>query len=352
MSSLTTTKTDKFTSNYTWHIRNTNEWMKLLIEKNCTEIKSEEHVFEEFPNIKWYLSISRSDNTLSFLVNTFRDKVDSDKNSYFEYKVSAQMRRGKHRAYWLYYESKQDKLPFYKSTFSKTMGELPSVNKYLNGDDFEVVLIYDLFITNTVTITKPVISEKKPQLLLIEDLRNLLNIGNYYDVTLDIAGKEYKVHKAILSARSPFFANFFKMNSAIKTYAIDLEVSKTVSEAFLNFIYTGDYENIENINDVLKIFALADIYQVEDLKEIYECFLETRVTTENAAVLFCYALKYNSTHGLKKRAFEVLQAHYKEMGVNIPQNMIDKSIEVLEEYIDSEIRIIEMDLQEMNINEE
>jgi hypothetical protein len=213
--------------------------------------------------------------------------------------------RGKNRAYWIFWESPKEQLKE-AGVFTKEIGNINSINRYLDGDDFEVRVTVDLFRTGIATKVEPSVSEENSQQNVIASLKELLAKGSHSDLSLCIGGKDFKLHKAILSARSPYFADYFHQNPEAETFNVDLNVSVQAANAFVNFIYAAESDQLDSEEDLLKIFALSDIYQIHDLKEIYECQLETRVSYENALNMFCYALKYNSTHGLKRRAFDLI----------------------------------------------
>ncbi len=75
----------------------------------------------------------------------------------------------------------------------------------------------------------------------------------------------FPVHKFILSARSPVFANQFNNEKKEETY---LDVEADCMEQFLKFVYTGKLEGI--ITTPKKLKELASTYQIKTLERICE----------------------------------------------------------------------------------
>ena len=96
---------------------------------------------------------------------------------------------------------------------------------------------------------------KVPACKLSDDFSQLFEDEEFSDVIISVAGCEFKVHKAILSARSPVFAAMFKnamkesKTGIIKIY----DVSQCAMKELLRFMYTGKVLNIDKICDDLLI---------------------------------------------------------------------------------------------------
>ncbi|XP_033212198.1 protein roadkill-like [Belonocnema kinseyi] len=98
----------------------------------------------------------------------------------------------------------------------------------------------------------------------------LLNNQKYSDIDIQIGDKTYHAHKLILGTRSPVFDRMFSHNMA-ETISGVVKIEDTEPEIFyqvLRFIYTNEFETKKN-DLILKIWIVADKYDIDDLK--FEC---------------------------------------------------------------------------------
>ncbi|XP_014550323.1 hypothetical protein COCVIDRAFT_115774 [Bipolaris victoriae FI3] len=111
----------------------------------------------------------------------------------------------------------------------------------------------------------------------------LLNLPEYYDSPtlsdgiITCAGKEFRIHKIVLSAQSRFFSNAFegKWKESVEG-AIPLnDDDVSAVEAMLRFLYTFDYDAGGNAADVaspmvfnVKVYSVADKYDIPALKSV------------------------------------------------------------------------------------
>ena len=105
-------------------------------------------------------------------------------------------------------------------------------------------------------------------------------------------GNEFKAHRNVLSAASPFFSKLLQSEMKEKGEGVIRfeEISKSVLSNVLEFIYTGNVE-INEKNDGDLIIA-ADYLLLESLKIISGRFLEKQMTTFNCISTFHFAEKY------------------------------------------------------------
>ncbi|XP_058790485.1 speckle-type POZ protein-like isoform X2 [Phymastichus coffea] len=105
---------------------------------------------------------------------------------------------------------------------------------------------------------------KKSKNKLVDDLKDIWKTKKYTDAVLVVKGEEIPVHKTILTARSPTFAQIFKDNNSSKVYIDDFEPE--VMEELLRYMYTG---RIKKLIKYLKDYsAAANKYNLKDLREI------------------------------------------------------------------------------------
>lgn len=103
--------------------------------------------------------------------------------------------------------------------------------------------------------------EKRSQSRLVTDFANWLDLELMTDATLLLDGKQFHVHKAILSARSPIFSALFLSedqkdgdNTVILEKINDVEAD--VFLEILRYIYTGKVQALDQLAE--KVYEAAD----------------------------------------------------------------------------------------------
>ena len=155
---------------------------------------------------------------------------------------------------------------------------------------------YKVFDTESMEDLEP-ISEVQQNLFCVE-LMKRLNMQRRQDYLCDITlvakeGKEFKAHRNVLSAVSPFFAKLFQSEMKEKEEGIIRfeEISASILEGVLEFIYTGHlwilYERIAK-----DLIIAADFLLLVCLKTFAGRFLEQRLTNYNCISTFYFAEKY------------------------------------------------------------
>ena len=128
---------------------------------------------------------------------------------------------------------------------------------------------------------------------LAKRLNMLRSQDHLCDVTLATKdGKEFKAHKNVLSAASPFF--FGLLQSGMKENREGIvwfeEISGTVMEDVLEFIYTGSVEvTQENCKDLI---AAANYLLIPGLKTVSEQVLERQMSEANCISTLYFAEMY------------------------------------------------------------
>lgn len=115
------------------------------------------------------------------------------------------------------------------------------------------------------------------------------------DLTYVVQGKEFKVHKLILSLASPVFRSTFTcgLDETAKSSAKIEDCDQEMFQHFLRFIYKGILP--ENLHETaLELYKLAHVYQTELLQNIcYHHIMDTNITEENAIELYESAIVYD-----------------------------------------------------------
>ena len=124
---------------------------------------------------------------------------------------------------------------------------------------------------------------------------NMQRGQNYLcDITLVAKeGKEFKAHRNVLSAASPFFAKLLQSDMKEKDEGIIRfkEISASVMEDVLEFIYTGSIEINEEEN-AKELMAATDYFLLTCLKTVCGRFLEKQMSISNCISTFYFAEKY------------------------------------------------------------
>ncbi|XP_068675974.1 kelch-like protein 2 [Montipora foliosa] len=106
-------------------------------------------------------------------------------------------------------------------------------------------------------------------------------------------GKQFKAHKNVLSAASPFFVKLLQTEMKEKEEGIVRfeEISEPILEKVLKFIYTGEVE-IDDEQNAKDLIIAADYLLLVCLKTTAGRFLEHRSTNANCISTFHFAKKY------------------------------------------------------------
>ena len=129
------------------------------------------------------------------------------------------------------------------------------------------------------------------------ELAKRLNMMRRQDHLCDMTlatkdGKEFKAHRNVLSAASPFFFKLFQSDMKENREGIVRfeEISGAVMEDVLEFIYTGSVEvTQENCKDLI---AVADYLVIPGLKKLSGQFVEQQITKSNCISTFYFAEMY------------------------------------------------------------
>ncbi|EMD86655.1 hypothetical protein COCC4DRAFT_33157 [Bipolaris maydis ATCC 48331] len=154
----------------------------------------------------------------------------------------------------------------------------------------------------------------------------LLNLPEYYDSptlsdgTITCDGKEFRIHKIVLSAQSKFFSNAFegKWKESVEGTIPLNDDDVSAVEAMLRFLYSFDYDASGSVADVaspmvfnVKVYSIADKYDVPALKSIArEKFKESVKTCWNMddfphAIAEVYSSTPPNDQGLRDLIVEV-----------------------------------------------
>lgn len=125
------------------------------------------------------------------------------------------------------------------------------------------------------------------------------------DVTIKVASKEFKVHEAILSSRSPVLGLNFKhgtMESSKKVIEItDPDITDADRfEAYIKYLYTGALK-VDTPSTATDLYVIAHKYECDEIKTFCVKYLVENICAENVCNIIEFALKYDETY-LNQRA--------------------------------------------------
>ena len=146
-------------------------------------------------------------------------------------------------------------------------------------------------------------------------------------------GNEFKAHRNVLSAASPFFSKLLQSEMKEKEEGVIRfeEISKSILSDVLEFIYTGSVEiNEKNARDLI---IAADYLLLESLKIISGRFLQKQMTTFNCISTFHFAEKYRCEE-LVLRSTKFIQDNFTSVAKS--DEFLNLEAEEVEKWISSE----------------
>lgn len=140
-----------------------------------------------------------------------------------------------------------------------------------------------------------------------------LDSGKFSDFTIVVGDSKIPVHKNILSAHSPIFEAMFNHNNTKEAQEHKMEVTDVfpnVMKNFLLFIYTG--QKPKKVCFSTELLAVANKYQVDDLKSFCEDCLSENISVENA-VNYLQIADLHSANTLKARCLTFITSNFSQV---------------------------------------
>merc|ERR1719342_1871137 len=156
------------------------------------------------------------------------------------------------------------------------------------------------------------LNENYHQKQLGYDFETLFLSKDHSDLKIRCGGKVYDCHRNILASRSQVFKTMLESNMKEKlTGEIEIKnICMNVFEDLLKYIYSGVAPNIDAHSQ--ELFAAADLYQLEKLKELCELKLCSRFDVSNCIDLLIFGDLYNAQK-LKAAALEFVSKNLHKM---------------------------------------
>ncbi|NXE45398.1 BTBD8 protein, partial [Casuarius casuarius] len=158
--------------------------------------------------------------------------------------------------------------------------------------------------------------------ILGEDLMMLYKKCSCADITICIEGKEFQAHRAILCARSSYFAAMLSGSWAESSQEhITLQgINHIEMSVILHFIYGGILDFPDKVDvGYIRILGIADMYGLDGLKEVaiyilkrdYCNFFQKPVPGKQQPVLECMAIAHSlGVENLYAACMKWVQKHF------------------------------------------
>ena len=174
---------------------------------------------------------------------------------------------------------------------------------------------------------------------LLERLDILRNNDSFCDVTIAVKDKEFKAHRAVLAAASPFFLTLLTSNmkeSNEQMIKVELEeATETVMEDALKYLYTGNVTVVEE--KAHNLIATANFLLLPSLKTMAGNVLKESVSTENCLFNYYFAEKYECVE-LREKCREVINSNFSV--VMETEDFVNLDLEQVTEWVSNDDVIV------------
>ena len=181
------------------------------------------------------------------------------------------------------------------------------------------------------------ISEAEQSSFCVEMMKrlNMQRRQNYLcDITLVAKeGNEFKAHRNVISAASPFFSKLLNSDMREKEEGVIRfeEISESILGVIVKFIYTGSIE--VNRKNAKNLIIAADYLLLESLKVIAGRFLEKQMSNYNCISTLHFAEKYRCQE-LVLRSTNFIQDNFTSVAMS--DEFLNLDSEEVEKWISSE----------------
>ncbi|KAJ5068380.1 pep-cterm sorting domain-containing protein [Anaeramoeba ignava] len=174
--------------------------------------------------------------------------------------------------------------------------------------------------------------EKKVTKNLIKDYSNLLNRNSFKDFSIFVENKsnpfEIKVHKSILSSRSPFFNEFLKGQNEIDKIFLN-QFNKKEMESILSYIYHGNI-SFENQENLIQLMEISIYFKLNLLKEIIQKKILNSINYSNF-FQFLFQNRNLNSNEIEIKCFELINQNFSQIQNN--ENLFNLTKEEIIKFI-------------------
>jgi hypothetical protein len=146
---------------------------------------------------------------------------------------------------------------------------------------------------------------------LADDLKKRTQNHDFKDFLITIGDQQFKVHKFLLTARSPTLAELLKNNPEVENLNL-VDISVEIFEIILKFLYTDELPDDDGTN-FLHLFAAAGKLKIKKLLNFAASKICNQITLENAFEILTLSNKFEHEQ-LRKNAFAGVKRKYPDIG--------------------------------------
>lgn len=180
---------------------------------------------------------------------------------------------------------------------------------------------------------------------ILNKLHLLWKESSMCDATLLVGGREFPVHRVVLSASSPYFHVMFTSGMAesflehVEIHGVNADVFGTI----LHFIYTGEVEVKED--NVQQLLPASKMLQVEDIEVMCCDFLKRELDSSNCVGIYLFS-DAHSCSPLSKSALDFIHRNFVDVSkqdefLQLTKTVLLQLLESEELKIESEEQVFE-----------
>ncbi|KAG5670669.1 hypothetical protein PVAND_000917 [Polypedilum vanderplanki] len=153
-------------------------------------------------------------------------------------------------------------------------------------------------------VRKKMLDNKQQQMLndfeFIFNLKRVMQNENFKDFKVVVGLEEFKVHKFVLAACSPVFAEMIENNTEAESLKL-VDIPPEIFCVIYNYIYLKKFPNPRNCN-LIHLLVACKRLKIKKLAEFAAKELENVINLENAIELLALGNKYGY-EDLKRKSF-------------------------------------------------
>lgn len=293
------TKVKSKSTTYTWTLKDFDSLVKIE-----SHIDTKSFTLNDDSNVECFLSATFSEHMSVYL--TFTSQVPPTHNYEISiHAINEDMGSSFHEIAYARNVTKGHKVNFEKFL----LVDNEEANNFLV--DGHLFLLCEISrIDSVFTFRNNVI--ESDEIDIAEDFSAILRNDVLTDVTLSVAGKEYRAHKCILAARSPVFLAMFQINMLenMESEVVLEDTDAECVEKMLQFIYSNKVQNLEKNTE--KLLELSDKYDLKGLKLLCSQEICKNIEVDTAIDVLIWADKCNAME-LKERALDFIRNQMRDV---------------------------------------
>ncbi|XP_054272226.1 actin-binding protein IPP-like [Macrosteles quadrilineatus] len=177
---------------------------------------------------------------------------------------------------------------------------------------------------------------------VLQNLNNLRQNSRFCDVSIVAGGNVMKVHRAILSASSPYFQAMFS-NGLVEEQKETIELHSIpphILNLLVDFIYTGEITiNQDNVQDLI---VAADMLELNEVVLGCTEFLKQELHHTNAIGIYRFADAHNCGD-MRATALDYIQNHFPH--ICLEEEFLDLPKDQLVFFLSSELLRVDSEYQ-------